>query len=204
MRLSGPCRNRNLMAVTRRALAFVRGYPIVLTTVLSVLILALVFTAALQAVPSGLLPRAPDVIIAAIPHLNTAVSLVAIGTIVRGVISARRERYDHHRRAMMTSLGLFIIFLTLYLYRVALEGPTAFPGPAGVYTTIYLPLLAIHVTLAIVCVPLLIYVATLGLSHSIKGLKDTRHRTVGRVAAALWVVSFMLGIVVYLLLYVIY
>ena len=87
---------------------------------------------------------------------------------------------------------------------MTLLGPTEFPGPSAVYRRLYLPALAIHVTLAVVCIPLLYYVLLVGLTHPVAAVRRTRHRTVGRVAAPLWIVSFALGLVVYLLLYVVY
>lgn len=171
---------------------------------LSAVALAMVFAAAGRRVPAGLLPRAPDAVLAAIPHVNVAISVAAIATIVTGWRAARAGRYDRHRTLMLASLGLFAGFLVLYLYRVALLGPQPFPGPDVVYAYGYLPLLAVHVLLAVVCVPLVVYVALLGLTRSNRDLRQTLHARVGRVAAALWLVSFTLGVAVYLLLHVAY
>jgi putative membrane protein len=180
----------------------VRRHVPALSGLLSAVALALVFAAALRVVPEWLLPRAPDAVLHAIPHVNAVVSLAAIGTLTTGVRAIRRGDVDRHRRRMLATTGLFAVFLTAYLYRVALEGPTEFAGPAAVEQFLYLPLLAIHILLAVVAVPLVIYVLLLALTHDIGELPQTRHPTVGRVAAALWLVSFTLGIVVYLMLYV--
>jgi putative membrane protein len=180
----------------------VRNHVPVLTGVLSVVSLALVFGAVLGALPT--LPRAPDAVLEAIPHVNAALSLLAVGTISLGWRAIRRGNVVRHRSAMLASLGLFVVFLVLYLYRVSLLGPTDFGGPAVVERFVYLPVLGIHITLAIVCIPLLYYVLLLALSRPVSELPSTNHRRVGRVAAALWLVSFSLGVVVYALLYVVY
>ena len=172
-----------------------------LTGLLTVVSLALVVGAVTGAVPRHLVPRAPGWFLAAIPHVNALVSLAAIGTILAGVRWIRRGHVVHHRRAMLASLGLFATFLLLYLYRVAIHGPTTFGGPEVLYTYLYLPLLAVHMVLAIVCIPLLYYVLLLALSHPVTDLGGTRHPRIGRVAASLWVTSFALGFAVYLLLY---
>ena len=174
-----------------------------LAAALSLISLALVFSAVGGVAPSALLPRVPP-LVEAVPHLNAAVSAAAIGTILYGVASARRGRIGRHRRAMLASLALFVTFLVLYLYRVSLEGPTPFPGPASVYRFVYLPLLVVHVLLAIVCIPLLYYVLLLAVTRDVAELSDTPHPRVGRAAATLWLVSFSLGLVVYLMLYVVY
>jgi putative membrane protein len=183
--------------------SWARDHVPALTGLLSAVSLALVFGAALQVIPTGAVP-APESLLAAIPHVNAVVSTVAVATIVAGVVSARRGEYRRHRALMLASVALFAVFLALYLYKVSIQGPAPFPGPGSVYRFVYLPLLAIHVLLAVVCVPLLYYVLLLGLTRPISEVLGTRHRRVGRVAASLWLVSFVLGNVVYVMLYVIY
>ena len=175
-----------------------------LTGLLSVVSLALVFGAALNLIPAAALPDAPDWVFAAIPHVNAVVSTVAVVTILAGVVFARRRQFRKHRAAMLVSAALFAVFLVLYLYKVALEGPAEFPGPDAIYRQVYLPLLAIHILLAVVCIPLLYYVLLLATTRPVSALVDTAHARVGRVAASLWIVSFVLGNVVYALLYVVY
>jgi putative membrane protein len=174
------------------------------TAVLGTVSLVLVFAAAGQRIPTALLPDAPDAVLDAIPHVNAGVSLLAIVTISAGWREIRRGRVDRHRKLMGASTLLFATFLVLYLYRVALLGPHGFPGPDAVYTFLYLPLLAIHILLAMICVPLLWFVGLLAATRSIPEIRESPHARVGRVAAALWLVSFSLGVVVYLLLYVVY
>jgi putative membrane protein len=173
-----------------------------LTALLTVVSLALVFGAVLGAVPESALPRASDAFVDAIPHVNAVLSTTAIVTVSAGWLFVRRGQVRRHRAMMVTSLALFVAFLVLYLYRVMLEGPTDFPGPETLYRFVYLPTLAIHVLLAIVCLPLLYYVLLLAFTRSASELPRTNHAKVGRVAASLWLVSFVLGDVVYALLYV--
>lgn len=175
-----------------------------LTAVLTVASLGLIFGAVLGAVPDSALPHAGDAVVGVIPHVNAVISVVAIVTISIGWYSIRTGRVRRHRIAMLTSAGLFAAFLLLYLYKVTLEGPSDFRGPVAVYRYVYLPVLAIHMVLAIVCIPLLYYVLLIGLTHSVPQIPRTRHPRVGRIAAPLWLTSFGLGIVVYLLLYRLY
>lgn len=175
-----------------------------LTGVLSVVSLSLVFAAALRVIPPGVLPQA-DGLIAVIPHVNAALSATAIVTIATGVSFIRSGAVRKHQAMMVTSFVLFAIFLVLYVYRVAVVGPTPFPETASsTVETGYYVLLAVHILLAIVCVPLLYYVLLLAVTRPVHALYETNHRRVGRVAAALWTVSFALGIVVYALLYAVY
>lgn len=172
-----------------------------LTALLSAVSLALVFGSVLGVVPMP--PRAPTAVLEAIPAVNAVLSLGAIVAIVTGWRAIRRGEVRRHRAAMLTALGLFALFLVLYLYRVSILGPSDFPGPELVYTYLYLPFLAVHILLAVVCIPLLFYVVLLGTTRPVEAVYGTNHRRVGRVAASLWLVSFTMGIAVFLMLYVV-
>ncbi|MFB6092890.1 MAG: DUF420 domain-containing protein [Haloquadratum sp.] len=181
-----------------------RDHVLELTAVLTVVSLAAVFGAVLGVVPASALPRASATVLQAIPHVNAVLSTIAIVTILVGVYSIRQGDVRRHRAMMLATLGLFVAFLVLYLYRIVLHGPTEFQGPTAVYRFVYLPTLAIHVLLAIVCIPLVFYVLLLAVTRPVEAVYESLHRRVGRVAASLWLVSFSLGDVVYALLYVVY
>ncbi|GAB3675339.1 DUF420 domain-containing protein [Halopiger thermotolerans] len=176
-----------------------------LAAVLSIVSLAVVFAAAGGRIPQSTVPTAPEWVLDLIPHVNAAISATAIGTITVGWRAIRRGNVDRHRLAMLASFALFVAFLAFYLYRlVATGGPQPFPGPDPVYQYVYLPVLAIHILLAIVCVPLVYYALLLAGAYRIDELPRTSHARFGRLAASLWLVSFSLGIVVYVLLHVVY
>lgn len=187
-----------------RVRTVIRDHVVLATAGLTAVSLALVFGAVLGALPGWLLPRPPDGVLAAIPHANAAISLAAILAIARGWLWIRAGAVRRHRLAMLLATGLFASFLALYLYRVTLLGPTAFAGPVAVYRWVYLPVLGVHVTLAMLCIPLVYYVLLIGLTHPVAVIPTTAHPRVGRIAATLWLVSFTLGLVVYLLLYGVY
>lgn len=174
----------------------------ILTVVGSMVSLALVFGAAGGAIPSSVVPEPPSGVLDAIPTVNAVISVTAMGTIGLGWYWIRVGDVHRHRLAMLTSVALFAAFLVLYLYRlVAIGGATAFSGPETVYRFVYLPVLAVHIGLAVVCIPMLYYVLFLAASHSVGDLRETSHATIGRIAAPLWLTSFALGLVVYVLLY---
>lgn len=177
-----------------------RDHVPLLTAVLSIVSLALVFGAVLQTFPTALVPEL-DGLLAAVPHINALVSATAIVVIWLAWAAIRRGDVRTHRRGMLAGLGLFLTFLALYLYRVSILGPTHFDGPAWIDAYVYVPLLAVHVLLAVICVPLLYYVVLLAVTRPVGDILATRHPTVGRITVVLWLVSFALGICVYLLLY---
>ncbi|WP_254863302.1 DUF420 domain-containing protein [Halovivax gelatinilyticus] len=175
------------------------------TAVLSVISLALVFGAAGGRIPSSTVPNAPTAVLEFIPTVNVAISALAILTIAAGWRAIRRRQIERHRRLMVISVVLFATFLLFYLYRlVATGGAAGFDGPQAVYHYLYLPVLVGHIGLAMVCIPLLYYALLLTVSHEVRELHGTAHARVGRIVAPLWITSFALGIVVYLLGTVLY
>ncbi len=176
-----------------------------LTAILSVVSLIVVFAAAGGQIPQSAVPGAPAWVLDLIPHLNVAISVAAIATITVGWRAIRRGDVERHRLAMIASFGLFAAFLVFYLYRlIAMGGPQPFPGPDAIYQFVYMPLLVVHIFLAVVCVPLVYYALLLAAAYPVDELRRTNHARFGRLAASLWLVSFTLGIAVYVLLYVVY
>ena len=141
---------------------------------------------------------------AVIPHLNAIISVAAIGTILAGVRAIRAGEVDRHRALMLASFGLFAAFLLLYLYRVAVLGPSTFPGPDRVRTYVYLPVLLVNIGLAVFCVPFVFYALLSASTRPISAIYDSNHRAAGRVAATLWLISFSMGVIIYALLYHVY
>lgn len=183
--------------------SWIREHVAVSAGILSVISIALVFAAALQRLPTAAIPRV-EALLAVIPHVNAIVSLAAIGTILAGVRAIRRDDVRRHRALMLTSFALFAAFLLLYLYRVALIGPSEFSGPGVVRTYLYLPFLFVHVSLAVLCLPFVFHALLSAGTRSISSIRDSSHARAGRIAATLWVVSFSMGIVIYALLYHVY
>ncbi len=176
-----------------------------LTAVLSVVSLALVFGAAGGAIPQSAVPTPSEWLLDVIPTINALISLTAIATITAAWRAIRSGNVDRHRLLMIVSVALFGAFLVLYLYRlIAIGGAQPFPGPETIERFVYLPFLAVHIVLAMICIPLLYYVLLLAMTHSPAELSQTRHPVVGRIAASLWLISFAMGVVVYVLLYVVY
>ncbi|MFB6071635.1 MAG: DUF420 domain-containing protein [Halobacterium sp.] len=183
---------------------FVRRHVASVAAVLGLASIGVVVAAVRGVVPASALPAAPHWFVAAIPAVNAAISATAVATIAAGVRWIRRGDVRKHRAAMTTTALLFAAFLALYLYRIVVHGTTEFPADGAVYTFVYLPVLVVHMALAVVCIPLVYYVLLLAATRPVSEIYDTNHARVGRIAAALWATSFALGVVVFLLLYVVY
>jgi len=151
---------------------------------------------------AGVLPY-PNVSLDAVnvmAHAIAAVNTVTLLTILAGVRWIRRGEVAKHRKAMLSAFTLIIVFLLIYLFKVGGGGTKEFVGPTLVRNYLYLPMLAVHLILSIVSVPVVIYAVVLGLTHTPDELRETAHARVGRIAAGAWSLSLFLGVIAYVLL----
>lgn len=160
---------------------------------------------------AGLVPLYPDIGergVNLLSHSIAVVNTLATIALVLGWYWIRRGEVDRHRIAMMSAFALIVLFLLLYLPKVGGGGEKHFvlesayawvPLWDWIYPT-YLLMLAIHIVLSVLAVPLVLYALVLGLTHGPTELAETRHATVGRIAAATWILSLTLGVVTYVLL----
>jgi putative membrane protein len=178
-----------------------RHYLPQLTGGLTAVSFAVVLVVIAGAVPSTLFPRAPQSVLAVIPHAIAGVSALAIGTILGGFRAIRAGRRERHRTLMLVSFVLFGLFLTVDFYRLVVVGPTTFAGPAVLRTYLYVPLVAGHAVVALLTFPAVYYALLVGMTNPPGVLPATRHARAGRVAAALWLLTFASGLVIYVMLH---
>jgi putative membrane protein len=178
----------------------VKDHPAAVTALLSVVGYALVVGTFLGYVPGTVFP---DLTLEQVNRLSDGIALVnALNVLViaAGWRWIRRDEVKKHAAAMVTSFALILVFLVMYLTKIGGGGTKEFVGPAFVYYP-YLAMLAVHIVLSIVAVPVVLYALVLGLTHSPAELRrETPHRRVGRIAAGSWLLSLSLGVVTYLLL----
>jgi putative membrane protein len=179
----------------RRLKGSVRSLTVVLTVVGYVLVLGTLYLG---------LPIYPDIdlgTVNALSHSIAAINTVATTCLVLGWIEIRRGNVDRHRALMGSAFALILVFLVLYLLKTGGGGTKEIDLAPGVAYYSYLAMLAIHILLSVVSVPVVLYAILLGITHTPRELREeTPHRRVGRVAASAWIVSLSLGVVTYLML----
>lgn len=131
--------------------------------------------------------------------INT-ITVVILGL---GWYFIRKRDIKKHKNAMVASFLLILIFLILYIIKTGGGGTKVLLPPEEqqwVKSYIYLPILAIHLILSIISVPVVLYALVLGLTHTPKELVDTPKKKIGRIAVSAWILSLILGIVTYIIL----
>lgn len=184
---------------------YAKENPLVVTAILSVVGYALVFGSF-----GGLVPF-PNISRETVLLFSDAIAVVntfALTSILVGYLFIRQRRIREHRAAMLTAVFLIGVFLVLYLWKVGggfekelvIESGQFLAAYAGIVKPIYLVMLAIHIVLSALAVPLVIHPVVLGLTHTPEELTRTAHARVGRYAVMTWSLSLALGIVTYVLL----
>ncbi|NHN58267.1 MULTISPECIES: DUF420 domain-containing protein [Halorussus] len=175
----------------------VKDNPRAATAVLSILGYVLVLGTF-----AGLLPIYPELerpTVDLLSHAIAVVNTVALTSLLLGWRWIRKGEVRKHRAAMLTAFTLILAFLVLYLVKVGGGGEKSIAVTGPVYYA-YLAMLAIHIVLSVVAVPVVLHAVVLGLTHTPAELRDTAHAKVGRWAAGAWSLSLALGIVTYLML----
>ncbi|WP_251343917.1 DUF420 domain-containing protein [Haloplanus halophilus] len=177
----------------------VKEHPVAVTAVLSVVGYTLVVGTFVGVVPESIFP---DLSLGQVNLLSDAIAVVntaATLSLLAGWRWIRRDEVTKHATAMSTAFGLILLFLVLYLTKIGGGGTKEFVGPELPYVA-YLAMLAVHIVLSIVAVPVVLYALVLGVTHTPSELRGTNHARVGRIAAGAWILSLSLGVLAYLLL----
>jgi len=188
------------MAVADRLQSRARRSPKRVTAVVSIVGYALVFGTFGGVLP---FPTISDGTVILLGDAIAAINTGALLAIVAGVYFIKTGQIRRHRAAMLTAFTLILAFLALYLTKVG-GGFEKEILAEGIVLYAYLIMLAVHIILSAVSVPVVVHAVVLGLSHSVPELKESAHARVGRIAVGAWGLSLFLGLVTYVMLNHIY
>lgn len=129
-----------------------------------------------------------------LPALNALLNGLSATALLIGYTLIRARRIEAHRAAMLTAFGFSTLFLVSYILHHALHGDVRYPLHAA-WRSVYLPLLASHIVLAIVALPLVLVTFFFSLSGRIP-----QHRKVARWTFPLWLYVSVTGVITYIML----
>jgi len=177
--------------------------PRAVTAVLTVVGYALVLGTLVVGLP--IYPELSRETVTLLSHAIAGINTTAVVLLALGWRWIRLDEVDKHRAAMGTAFGLILVFLVLYLLKTGGGGTKEIDLAMGPVKAAYLGMLAVHVLLSILAVPVVLYALILGLTHTPAELRtETPHRRIGRIAAGSWIVSLVLGVLTYVMLNHIY
>lgn len=129
-----------------------------------------------------------------LPALNAIFNGLAAIALVIGYTFIRARQIRRHRAAMITAFIFSTMFLVGYILHHALHGDVRYPLHAA-YRTFYLWLLASHIVLAVVALPLVLTTFFFSLSGRIP-----QHRKIARWTLPLWLYVSVTGVITYAML----
>jgi putative membrane protein len=129
-----------------------------------------------------------------LPALNAILNGLAAIALTIGYTFIRARQIRRHRAAMITAFVFSTLFLVSYILHHALHGDVRYPLHAA-FRTFYLCLLASHIVLAVVALPLVLITFFFSLSGRIP-----QHRKVARWTFPLWLYVSVTGVITYVML----
>lgn len=132
--------------------------------------------------------------LAFMPAINATMNSLSASFLVAGFLAIKRKRVALHRGLMLSAFGASSLFLAGYLVYHYVHGDTRYPVGAPL-RGFYLALLASHVLLSIVALPLVLTTFWFAL----KGRTQT-HRKVAKVTLPLWLYVSVTGVLVFFML----
>ena len=119
--------------------------------------------------------------------INTIVTFVLIAAL----LAIKKRNYLLHKQLMLTALVLSVLFLCAYIGHNLFAGETHFGG-TGWVRYVYLSLLATHIVLAAVMLPIILFTAYRGLTG-----QWAKHKKIARITWPLWLYIAISGPVIY-------
>ena len=132
--------------------------------------------------------------LAFLPALNALLNGCSAAALLIGLNFIRARQIAAHRASMITAFMFSTLFLVSYILHHALHGDVCYP-PHAPYRSIYLPLLASHIGLAVFALPLVLVTFFFSLTG-----RFPQHRKFARCTLPLWLYVSVTGVITYLML----
>ena len=129
-----------------------------------------------------------------LPALNAVLNGLSAIALLVGYTFIRARKIAAHRASMITAFIFSTLFLVSYILHHYLHGDVRYPIHAA-FRSLYLSLLASHIVLAIVALPLVLVTFFFSLSGRIP-----QHRKVARWTFPLWLYVSVTGVITYVML----
>ena len=130
-----------------------------------------------------------------LPALNAVLNGLSATALLIGYTFIRARKIAAHRASMITAFVFSTLFLLGYIAHHALHGDVRYPVHAD-FRTFYLLLLASHILLAIVALPMVLATFFFSLTG-----RFPQHRKIARWTFPLWLYVSVTGVVTYVMLH---
>lgn len=144
-------------------------------------------------------------------HVFAKINAIINGTVavllIAGLLLAKQQRFELHKKVMMLAMVLSVLFLVSYICHHLLAGETMYgetDGIAGLSDaekaaassrTIYLLILLTHIPLAGLALPFILFAAYRALTGEYE-----QHKKLVRIVWPVWFYVAITGVIVYLMI----
>ncbi len=133
-----------------------------------------------------------------LPAVNASLNGLSTIFIVAGLVAIKSDRKQMHIAAMAAALTSSTLFLASYLtYHIAVKTVTKFTYDVMPIRLLYYGILASHILLAFITLPLVIVTVVPALRA-----RYDRHRRMAKWTWPVWLYVSVTGVIVYMMLYV--
>ena len=132
--------------------------------------------------------------LAFLPALNALLNGLSATALLVGFTFIRARKIAAHRAAMITAFLFSTLFLCSYILHHYLHGDVRYPLHAA-YRSLYLPILASHILLSVIALPLILVTFFFSLSG-----RFLQHRKIARLTFPLWLYVSVTGVITYVML----
>ena len=129
-----------------------------------------------------------------LPALNALLNGLCAFALCTGLYFIKHHNREAHRTSMLLAFGFSSAFLISYIVNHALHGDTIFRGH-GPVRMLYLSILASHVILSIVALPMVLTTFFFSLTGRL-----AMHRRIARWTYPIWLYVSLTGVVVFVFL----
>jgi len=126
-----------------------------------------------------------------LPALNAFLNGLSAIALCVGLYLIKHGYRQAHRTSMLLAFGFSSLFLISYIVNHALHGDTHFPRQ-GAVRAIYLSILASHIFLSVVALPLVLTTLFFSLSG-----RFVMHRRIARFTFPIWLYVSITGVIVF-------
>ena len=128
-----------------------------------------------------------------LPATNALLNALSTVALLFGFIYIKRREIAKHRASMLTAFFFSSIFLVSYLVNFTLHGETRFPRGNPLWP-FYWKLLASHIILSVIALPIILITFFLSLSG-----RFPAHKRLARWTFPIWLYVSVTGVIVYLM-----
>ena len=129
-----------------------------------------------------------------LPKLNAMLNSSVAVLLLTGFAFIRKKRITAHRACMMGAFILSAVFLVSYVVYHSASEHTSFGGE-GIVASIYYVILASHIILAAIILPLVLFT----IARAVNG-RIQQHRRLARWTFPIWLYVSVTGVIVYLMI----